>query len=115
MNADVKAQWVAALMDPERKQTTGALKDDTGECCLGVLCDIAVKNNVIPEPVIDDENGDYLFGAKGDSSFPPEEVQYWAGLENRNPYSHKANYSLSLLNDSGLTFSQIADIIEDEF
>ena len=48
MNKEVKQQWVAALRSGEYKQGKNALRrqyegEDAEFCCLGVLCDLAVK------------------------------------------------------------------------
>lgn len=41
------AEWLAALRSGEYRQATGALQDDCtgGFCCLGVLCDVAMKRH----------------------------------------------------------------------
>lgn len=56
MDAEKKAQWVAALRSGEYKQTAGVLYRTVGGmdpfdypvgyCCLGVLTDLAVKDGV---------------------------------------------------------------------
>lgn len=41
MDPDLKAAWLAALRDPNAKQTTGVLRRADGSmCCLGVLCNV---------------------------------------------------------------------------
>jgi hypothetical protein len=104
MNADVKAKWVAALRSGEYKQTRGVLADKQGFCCLGVLCEIAVRGGAID---------DY----DGDDSVPSFAVQDWAGLEHRNPSVFFDNFSTNLadVNDGHLqTFAVIADVIEEQ-
>lgn len=39
--------WAAALVSGQYTQTTKKLHDDTGFCCLGVLCDVAVKTGKV--------------------------------------------------------------------
>lgn len=41
LNPDLKQNWIAALRSRKFTQTTKRLKDDTGHCCLGVLCEIS--------------------------------------------------------------------------
>jgi hypothetical protein len=41
MNKKLKQKWITALKSGVYKQTTGKLKDNTGYCCLGVLCEVA--------------------------------------------------------------------------
>ena len=53
MKQEVKDEWVTALRSGDYKQGEGMLRqvlDDNTEayCCLGVLCEIAVKHQVIP-------------------------------------------------------------------
>jgi hypothetical protein len=144
VNADVKAKWLAALRSGEYKQTQGVLAhtffsegengEVTGYCCLGVLCDLAVKDGVIPPPV-KDYGGDWKYGAfdrvlydEGDykeydtsETGLPMTVREWAGLDvsDEDPKwtdptpDEPSNYTLAGANDSGKTFAEIADIIEE--
>lgn len=42
MKAEVKAQWIAALLSGDYKQGKHVLRTDTDEyCCLGVLCEVS--------------------------------------------------------------------------
>jgi hypothetical protein len=45
MNPEIKKKWLTALRSGEYKQTAGALKDTSGYCCLGVLCEAAGYTN----------------------------------------------------------------------
>ena len=61
MNSEVKGQWTTALRSGEYEQGNGVLRTiDNTYCCLGVLCELAVKANVIPVPVISGES--YCYG-----------------------------------------------------
>src|SRR5258706_10056996 len=103
MNQEVKTKWLAALHSGEYKQTTKVLKDDYGYCCVGVLCHLyCQEKNVMWE-------NNKLFGIR---TTLPFEVQKWSGLNRDNPIVE--NSSLAEINDSGLSFNQIADIIEKE-
>lgn len=130
MNPEIKQQWVNALRSGEYQQTTGTLRRETGFCCLGVLCDLAVKAEVISEPYrFGDPETDapervwYEYDAE--PSVLTSKVQAWAGLRNESnpdvPYTEDMNndawqsrgkVSLAELNDNGYTFTQIADIID---
>lgn len=46
----IKQLWLDALESGEYTQTKGKLHTDAGYCCLGVLCDVAVKAGVLEEP-----------------------------------------------------------------
>jgi hypothetical protein len=44
-NRELFQKWINALRSGEYKQTRQSLHDDKGYCCLGVLCDVASKEN----------------------------------------------------------------------
>jgi hypothetical protein len=106
MKNGIKQKWVAALRSGDYGQGHGALRNGERFCCLGVLCELAVQDGVIPEPALHGLTSAYC----GESSTLPERVRSWAGLERRNPYVF--DDSLAHLNDGGLVFSEIADLIE---
>ena len=113
MNPEIKAQWVAALRSGEYKQGRGQLRNTDDEyCCLGVLCDLAVKAGVT-EWVFSLESTSYGCGAYEATVVPPPEVRKWdehPGLSYR--FSGK---SLIVQNDfAGKSFLEIADLIEAE-
>lgn len=44
MNKELKTKWIAALRSGEYKQGTNVLRDEDNRfCCLGVLCDLMIK------------------------------------------------------------------------
>lgn len=124
MNPEVKAQWIAALRSGEFHQGTGLLhKVMDGNhlfCCLGILCEVAEKNNVdVRVSSYQDDNDVITYD--GYEDFLPPKIQQWAGLDSPNPGTQQptdignVRATLSWLNDNGNTFSDIADIIEREF
>lgn len=114
MRATVKARWVAELRSGTRLQGIGALRVGPRYCCLGVLCEIAVQDGIIgPGEPMDTSHScglEYHYGDLGLRSVLPYEVHVWAGLEAHNPVVFGRR--LSQHNDDGLTFDQIADLIE---
>lgn len=120
MKSDVKEAWLEALRSGEYEQGTGKLQSREGEfCCLGVLCDLAVKAGVIPPPEADEESGSYHYGEDAAFALPPEEVLAWAGLEQPSPEvavegtDGRWTYELVTLNDNdGYTFAEIATVVE---
>lgn len=124
MRHDVAEMWTEALRSGKYRQGHGtlAVPDNEGAvqyCCLGVLCDLAVKEGVIPPPRADFAG--YLNFAtptrEVESCVLPPEVQVWAGLKSDDgqvpdaaPYSEDG--SLLGMNDSGATFEEIAAVIE---
>ena len=126
MNSKVKEAWVNALRSGKYEQGSERLRGVDGFCCLGVLCDIyAQEHNTEWEFRGNEETNlqpmDYWY-YEGESEFLPESVMDWAELKTNNPSlqvdvddgedSWNYNDDVSNLNDSGYTFSQIADLIE---
>lgn len=102
----VAKKWVATLRSGKIKQTNGQLGRETGSrCCLGVLCDLAVKAGVITD-------FELLHGSL------PTKVRQWAGLRTLDGhYTNKCGSLTCLANDndkSKKSFRQIADIIESQ-
>lgn len=137
MNPEVKVLWLAALRGGSYKQAAGHLRKTRGPvdnaegfCCLGVLCDIAVQQGVIPEPTKNAQgvhsygkpctcynaydHGEVECDATASAGILPSEVGVWAGIYNGGQRGlHRP--SLVVLNDRGTTFEEIADIIEAEY
>ncbi|WP_086846945.1 hypothetical protein [Amycolatopsis kentuckyensis] len=109
MNPGIKRRWVEALRSGDYRQGTGQLSRDDKFCCLGVLCDVAVKSGVTVSTKTDDRSTGY------DNSFVflPPRVQEWAGLPENDPNIAVANTWLSSLNDDGASFAEIADLIDE--
>lgn len=129
MNQDVLKKWVAELRSGKYKQGEGhlAMTDMDGEehfCCLGVLCELALDEG-IPNLTreFNEDAGRYFYNDRED--FLPTPVIEWAGFDDKNPgvpYVQGEDDSgdlfdkpLSELNDEGLSFAAIADIIEQEW
>ena len=124
MNPEIKQQWVAALRSGEYRQGKHVLHnvDENTYCCLGVLCDLAVKAGVIQLGAVDynsEVDGDVqAYGGAGDKTTLPLSVQEWACLDDFNPDvidNEGDESSLAGLNDEkNYTFEQLADLIEDQ-
>jgi hypothetical protein len=122
MNQAIKTQWVAALRSRDYKQGRHLLNSADGFCCLGVLCDLAVKAGVAdwgaPATVagIAGVSYDYVRKCDNKTGVLPEPVQEWAGLETANPWlwvQRAGDVSMARANDScGLSFPELADLIE---
>jgi hypothetical protein len=103
----VMKKWVKALRSGKYKQFKGGLKGKTeegklGYCCLGVLC------RVVGSPTLSRLGAD----------LPRDIVCEKAGLSNWNPevnYLDTGRRFLSSLNDEGITFKEIADLIEKQW
>ena len=125
MNSEVKAKWISALRSGKYQPTTRFLKKflengSIGHCCLGVLCEIYLEEH--PEATWK-KHGDGCFGfiqiegAESSAKYLPNDVIEWAGLGERNWQGRTPDgkKSLAVLNDDGVAFKDIADIIEKEF
>lgn len=111
-------KWVDALRSGEFKQTTGRLRNDAGEyCCLGVACEVAIKDGIDLVPFDDGYLRPELLGYTGGTM--PVAVREWLGLSG-DPIIGTGEFGLPLsaisTNDShGWSFDQIADAIEREY
>lgn len=121
MNRNAK-KWVAALRSGKYKrgkEQLGLVVNEktmaTKYCCLGVACELALKAGVVKKKFVG-EGG--LVTYDGHSSWLPPAVQEWLGLRKDNgefvPKKRQKRDSLAELNDSGKSFSYIADFIERE-
>jgi hypothetical protein len=138
MNKQIKQQWIKALRSEEYKQGQECLHNpsDNTFCCLGVLCDLYVKDH--PDITWDESleckglndklNGGYLIkevdsGGRlinGYMGYLPSVVVKWAEIEEPaevfgdvivKRYSGE-HISLTELNDIGAPFTLISEYIE---
>lgn len=112
MNKKIKQKWVAALRSGDYKQGIGRLRLGDKFCCLGVLCDIFIKETGQSEWI---NNCSFVNkdGTETDS-FLPYCVSVWAGLRSTNPSVNMSGERvwLSVMNDQENSFSYIANKIE---
>jgi len=106
VNKRVKKLWVEALRSGEYEQTTGRLRYMDAFCCLGVLCDLYVKETGKIETEV------YRFS----EGVLPIDVADWSGFRESNPYIGK---HLAIDHNDGLgnkltpkTFTQISNLIQ---
>lgn len=120
MDAEIKAEWVEALRSGEYQQGRNALRRvwSSGEvsyCCLGVLCELFSRKG---EGKWNEE--EFLFGepdgrcGNGSTGILPRNLAKQVGLKDRNPILINQGKSLAELNDSHVSFAEIADLIEAE-
>ena len=128
MNKEVKELWLKALRSGEYKQGRNYLEYTDplyGKkyCCLGVLCDLAVKNGVICK-TDQGRNEIYYETNAGIDNFTnnvlPTKVQNWAEIYSTDGDFNSKEFvdktMLTELNDSGkYGFNAIANIIEENF
>lgn len=132
MKQEVADLWTEALRSGDYTQATGALVDVdgsngeiVGHCCLGVLCDLAVKAGVkVDYEGPKEHRGEYdptdpedvyWTGVTydGADALLPKSVMDWAGMGASDGSWEDGPDSLASLNDNGLTFYKIARLIEE--
>lgn len=142
MNPEIKARWIEALRSGEYPQCRGSLKTQDGYCCLGVLTDLYLKetggewvpggsNSEDPSYWGIQTNLDGFLRTQNLVLTP--EVAAWSGLtagpdgalnkdvevkrRQDDGYEWDMDVStLTMLNDRAeFTFSQIADVVEEQF
>lgn len=96
MNAELKAKWIEALRSGAYRQGIASFERDGKYCCLGVLCVVADQ-----PPVQEIGIGNWRFA---------ESV-----LADDRREASKLSTDLSIMNDNGHSFKEIADYIEREF
>lgn len=142
LKPEIKERWVNALRSGKYRQgKTELVQPDCklGEglvyCCLGVLCDLASEDGVVPKlsslystdrwPT--DESGttvspaEWRWTQEEDSGLPCDAVVEWAfgaavdNIPRYLYYSDTSRKTLYYMNDTGSSFEEIADVIEMEF
>lgn len=122
MKKEIADIWIAGLLSGEYMQGHNVLTTESGlDCCLGVLCKLAIKAGVISEPII--FGGNHQYGEDGDRSSTclPVKVMQWAGIKTPKgtlPSSFSCpslpnTGALSGLNDNGMPFEEIAKVIAE--
>lgn len=115
MDRNRKAQWVAALRSGEYPQGYGALWNNKGYCCLGVLTDLAVKAGIGTWIVPPNDPKGYVYEdveGIGWTAYLPTEVKAWADMSGGR--MEDTIEALMVMNDSDqMSFADIADYIEN--
>lgn len=110
MNRDIAQKWLAALRSGKFKQGSMSLvqgeKGQKSHCCLGVLCAISPWKNTY-DRMDPEDTGTYEVNC-----VLPKKVQEWAGLASAKGTVPGHVRSLTMLNDDGTPFTEIADVIE---
>jgi hypothetical protein len=121
MDTQIKQQWVTALRSGEYTQASGNLRTEEGYCCLGVLCDLYSKDTRDSSTEWEvnhtaDARPIPFYNFMDQGSFLPIAVKHWAGLDKASPliYLDDVKMDLAQVNDSGSTFTQIAQLIEEQ-
>ena len=118
MNENAK-KWVEALRSGEYEQGVSYLhiNRDDGEdfCCLGVACELYQKEN--GSPLMQETLHSKIVTYNSCRSILPYVVKDWLGLRTNSGvfYTTDEDYEeLTVLNDKGVAFDEISNIIESE-
>lgn len=122
MKEDIKNEWLTELRSGDWLQGVAALKrfdessGETRHCCLGILCEIAVRHGIASEEEANDGMSMFKTHELSDENyeFLPRGIWDWAGLDAADPWIGSVQKRLSLLNDAGFGFPAIATFIEEE-
>lgn len=132
MKPQIKKQWVEALRSGKYKQGRLSLRTSENEyCCLGVLCDLHAQATggswELASPNYSYQ-GSPNYAYQGAQCTPDDVVLEWAGLSSAsfelhrklaNKYEEQGSFfdTINCLMDCndclGLSFNQIADLIEE--
>lgn len=101
---DTTKRWIEALRSGKYKQGRDYLKIHDQYCCLGVMCDIH-------------DSGEwklwgYVSYYHGFARLPPQAVYELYTPNNTKDVNRRIMRALSFLNDKGMNFNEIANIIE---
>ena len=134
MNPEIREQWAKDLESGDYPQGRGFLRTDGGFCCLGVLCEQAVRAGVISrfgldenpytaEPAEDVSDGSAsVYGTSLESpensmAYLPLKLIRWADLNYADPHvicETDEETTLAELNDRGTSFGEIARLVREQ-
>ena len=104
MNPEIKKRWIEALRSGDYKQGRGQLKDSKDRfCVLGVLCDLHSKDVRIQW---------YRNTFEGRKLNIPRVTRQWAGIKSLYVDIKGVKVHLTELNDGGMDFKMLANLIE---
>ena len=114
MRKEIAEKWAAALRSGEYEQGVNRLAtaDRTKHCCLGVLCEVAIKEGVPLDMSVGREFYRPATAYDDATAKLPLRVQTWAGMASDHGSLGREMPSLMLQNESGTSFDGLADIIE---
>jgi hypothetical protein len=122
MRKEIADKWVDSLRSGKYTQGQKYLKQSLGEsklhCCLGVLCEIYNESNEklnekLDETYIWDSTNIEIHTFDGLTGSLPSRVMKWSDIRTENAsFGYVSYHSLAFLNDTGKSFSEIAQFIE---
>ncbi len=105
MKKKVFVKWLKALRSGSYIKTCGALRNESGYCALGVLCDISGL------ATWESERDTKKFQYCGQIHYLPKQVAEWAGMSSTE--ASKINAYLIIFNDKQKKdFDDLANLLE---
>ena len=114
MNRDRAIAWVEALESGDYEQARGCLENEEGNCCLGVLCRVAMADGLELETRLDGKVT--VFRDPGDrwmTGFPPASVERWLGVSSVSTLSTEFRELWRLNDVECATFEEIAAYVRE--
>ena len=113
MREDIAMEWADMLDSGIIKQGKNLLENEGKYCCLGVLCRIVEKRVglKVTEPI--EKGRDVLFN--DECAYLPAEVIDYTKMHSDDGTIPSRDINLSLMNDNGKSFKQIAKIIRTNY
>lgn len=110
-------QWLDALRSGNYKQGKGALQRNGEFCCLGVACEVAIKNE-LGIKVSHDADGFVQYGTEY-NHLPPV-VGEWFGFERGDMFNPRlgdgiGSDAIRANDELKLSFEEIADALEKRY
>ena len=121
MKTEARNAWVAALRSGEFEQTKHVLQDHYGHCCLGVCASIFADTlDIEVNKVLFREGEGFEVYYDFQAQVLPKKVADHVGLNSvEGVFSEirmegaQMGDTLTSLNDAGMSFDQIADVLEE--
>lgn len=112
MDKELKDKWIAKLRNPETKQVQGTLKTENGYCCLGVLASIIGQDEeLLKELKSSVAEDDYRLRVRVEEDWHTGILPLsWV---RKFKWPSQTAERLIGKNDSGSSFVEIADWIEE--
>jgi len=132
MNKEIAKKWIEALRSGKYKQGKQILRSiDDKYCCLGVLCDVYITTTRKTEwklGLVEQISSPDKYYIHDQGNYLPREVVTWANLNSiegsykeLNPDLETGEMIVKICtnltndNDTGKTFQEIADIIQENY
>lgn len=117
MKQEIAKKWASALRSGEYSQGIHMLRSKGGaHCALGVLCDLASKEGI---GKWSSKDSSYFVSERPDDgqiteddADLPTQVMEWSGMSTQEGFVSDED-TIQDMNDSGFSFSHIAELIEE--